>query len=223
MGSRLDSKVDLTQYRSDYVNKINEYRIGDGNLHQYRIDNPMLENDAEGNDTSRLIDYVGGSDDGWWGKNGHGLSDDSRGQILSAMATAEGTINSSVIEANAMLMSSAMEADAAITAAIVDAEGRIKESDNALEGIKAQAEVDLEIAKMERDVEMEKLEVEREKLEVEKYRIDNVDSVNASANVRAADAEHVEAEGEKARDEGRAARYKYSSNDSLWSEYTNIG
>ncbi|OVE81361.1 hypothetical protein BVY03_04035 [bacterium K02(2017)] len=217
MVSTLNKRPDFKEYKPTYIADIQDKIISENQIKNYMLSNPIL--DEGGN----VIDYVNGSDNGGWGVNGHGLSEDARGEILKSMNTANGTIKSSIIEANAMLISSANEAEAAVTVAVVDAESRVQESENALKGIQVQAETDLEIAKMERDVEMEKLEVEREKLDVERYRIDNVDSVNASANVRAADAEHVEAEGEKARDEGRAARYKYNSgSDNYWQGYTNI-
>ncbi|EKD51523.1 MAG: hypothetical protein ACD_62C00241G0012, partial [uncultured bacterium] len=106
-----------------------------------------------------------------------------------------------------------VEAEAAVEASYLDAEARKVEANLAMETSIHKDETDIEIAQMEADIEWEKLAVERDKIE-------QVDAVNAQANMRASDALFMEAEAEmeEAEAERDEVKYDYMGGDdsSVW-------
>lgn len=119
-------------------------------------------------------------------KMGTGIPKKDRADLLAAFQTAQTTIDASIIEAKATAYDAFTKATAAVETACIDANARFHEANTNKEIADGQQKTDRDIAEMEREVELAKVDAELEAIE-------NVDKVNAEANLRASDALVMEA------------------------------
>lgn len=126
-----------------------------------------------------------------WGWFTKGLSKESRGQILSAWATAQLDLQGDVLEAQATCYAAEVQGKAATNSAIADANARMYEADMNLAAVKEQCNADIKISENELEGVLAKVEVDAEQVDVDRARVD-VERIAA------------EGEAEKDREEGEA-------------------
>ena len=139
---------------------------------------------------------------------GMGIDKKDRADIISAYTNTMGQIDIATIQYHQAINQACIEASAAVESARTTAEAEMYKADKEYDAIHEQCKTDLDIAKVEQETELAKLEVEKQKVE-------DVDTVNAQANLLSAQALMVESEGKKAKDEGQGELDAAKANDLL--------